>query len=151
MGAIAAASGTVTNAITAITQFHRSLSKSIHKKPVVKGGEKDENGHELPPYLEYSQSLDIVPTSNPVQKAANFSPQHLQSVAYQLASKSLPSNDKKMHSWPATVVAKGIEKNDKKRRQKALYGDNVEHGRAHDAAHDTENFVEDMLAIGLKG
>lgn len=151
MGAIAAASGTVTNAITTITQFHRSLSKSIHKKPIAKVVEKDENGQDLPPYLEYSQSLDVVPTSNPVQKAANYSPQHLQSVAYKLASKSLPSKDKKTHSWPTTVVAKGIEKKHKKRRQKALYGDHVEHGRVHDATNDTENFVEAMLAIGLKG
>ncbi|CZT06228.1 related to sterol glucosyltransferase [Rhynchosporium graminicola] len=91
---IAVASGTVTTTITKTVQYARGMSKALHKKPPSEKSSADE-----PPYIEPSTSLDYYPSHNPVQHAAHYSSAHLESLAYRLASKTLPStkNGKKAH------------------------------------------------------
>lgn len=151
MGAVAAASGTVTEAISTVVTYFKNVSKIQHK-PV----KSDTDSEDLPPYLQPSESLNKVASRNPVTRAAGYSSQHLANIAYQMASKSLAPNpamrkkkESKIKSWGP--VSKAVEARTTSSRNHALYGHQEEHGRAYEAAHETGHFVDAILGIGLKG
>jgi len=143
MGFVSVASGTATAAIARTVEFSRGMSKAVHKKPPSEHDSADEA-----PYLEPSTSLDYYPSRNPVQHAAHYSPAHLDALAYQLASKTLPNDrDRKKaertHSWSP-----------KKRSPNILHGSHNKrvhyHGRLHDASVETGHFAYSMAATGLR-
>lgn len=144
MGFIAVASGTATTAISKTVQYSRGMSKALHKKPP-----SLEDAADDPPYLEPSTSLDYYPSHNPVQHAAHYSPAHLDSLAYRLASKTLPNGkDRKKaqrtHSWSPPQRLPNILRGS--HNKKIHY-----HGRLHDASVETGHFAYAMAATGLKG
>jgi sterol 3beta-glucosyltransferase len=148
MGAVAAASGTVTEAVGTIATYFRNMSK-IKNEP-----KRQDSDSDLPPYLEHSESLEVIESRNPVSRAADYSSHHLAHIAYQMASKSLaPSPElrkrKKSNSW--SPVPKAITARRTFLREQAMHGRQEVHGRAHEAAYETGHFVEVMLDIGLKG
>lgn len=142
MGFVAVASGTATAAITKTVQYSRGMNKVLHKDPASENDDGDE-----PPYLEPSTSLDYYPSHNPVQQAAHYSPQHLDHLAYKLASKTLPNSKErakhqKTHSWsPVQRKVSMLHP----RHKKIHY-----HGRLHDASVETGHFAYSMAATGLK-
>ena len=144
--AVAVASGTLTNIAVNINHYAHSVSKSLRKKPESKDTTPDTE--DTPP-LAYSQSLDYIPSSHPVQRAVNnYSPQHLEALSYAMASNSLPdrrpiSKDKKAHSWSPYKRTNTLPR--------APTGEAPhDHGRVHEATSETGHFAYDMLGIGLK-
>lgn len=147
MGAVAAASGTVTEAISTVVNYFRTISR-IKNEPKRTG-----SGSEHLPEFKRSDSLEMIASRNPVTRAAKYSANHLQHIAYELASKSLaPSPElrkkKKTQSFP---LPKSVLARRTLSREKILVGHKNVHGKTHDALNETGHFVEVMLDIGLKG
>jgi hypothetical protein len=91
-----------------------------------------------------------VPSRNPVQKAKNYSPQHLESIAYMMASDALSkradgTKPKNISTWssakkpPARPTTTPINKQSE------------QNGRVHDATVETRHFVHMMAITGWKG
>ncbi|CZR52709.1 related to sterol glucosyltransferase [Phialocephala subalpina] len=151
-GFLAAASGTVTSALTIFVDYTRSLSKTVHKDPIngspLSAEEDDEDKADPRPEAARTKSLEYIPTRNPVQKAAHFSPEHLDYVALKMASKTLKSTtDKQKHkrayTWSPvqrspSLLLKGSDK-------QVHY-----HGRLHDASVETGHFAYAMGATALR-
>lgn len=143
MGFVAWGSGTATSTISKIVDYTRNMSKALHKPP---GSKIDEEANTPP--IERSTSLDYFPSHNPVQHAAHYSPEHLDALAYRMASKSLPnakdrSKHKKTHSWsPVQRASSMLHTKDKTVHY---------HGRFHDASVETGHFAYEMGATALQG
>lgn len=161
MGAVAVASGTMTHAISLLVDYTRSMSRSL-AKPAPKAAGKtisdtstvDEDIADPPP-LGPSESLDIIPSRNPVQRAATYSAAHLDRIAHQMASNTLPNRtskakSKRTYSWSPvqrTTTLLHISTNESFIPPNALPH---EHGRIHDVGRDTGHFAYEMAALGLK-
>jgi hypothetical protein len=145
MGAVAVVSGILTNAAVNISQYTRSISKSLRKKPEPEDTNSD--SADTPP-LAYSNSLDYVPSRNPAQRALNYSPRHLEALSYAMASKSLPDRrqklkPKKTHPWSPYKKSYTLPR---------IPTGEVphDHGRIHEATSETGHFASEMIGIGLK-
>jgi hypothetical protein len=138
----------MTSTITSIVDYSRGLSRSLSKPSIQKASSISSSLSEAAPPLQKSTSLEQVPTSNPVQKAAHFSPEHLEYVAYKMASKKLPmtadrARAKRTYSWsPVKRSGTGmLHPKDKKIEH---------HGRLYDASQETGHFAYAMGATALK-
>jgi hypothetical protein len=105
LGFIAVASGAVTGAVGAVVSYSRSMSKTIRKRPAKDSASSSSNEEAQVPTLAYTASLDCVYTHNPVTQAnENYSEQHVESLAFKMASKTLPNyTDKKTQENPLLV------------------------------------------------
>jgi hypothetical protein len=161
MGALAVASGAATNGITLLVDYTRSISHSLTKSTLPKSEKTISDSSTIaddiadPPPLGPSLSLDYIPSRNPVQRAATYSPAHLAHVAHLMASDTLPratskSKHKRTYSWSpvqrATTLLH-ISTNESFIPPHALP---YEHGRIHDAGVDTWHFAYEIAALGLK-
>jgi hypothetical protein len=147
-GAVAAASSVATNSLSLAVGYTRGFSKSIHKKPIPK--DEDTTSSDSAPYpnLEYSPSWDIAPTRNPVQAAAHFPQERIEAVAYKIAAKALPNPAQQK---PKRYNSSKLVKRSSTLRQNSSRKVPEEHGRVHDAAHETSHFATSMVKTGLRG
>jgi hypothetical protein len=140
---VAAASSVATSTISLVVEYTRGFSRSI-KNPAPK---EDNSSSDSPP-IEPTPSWDIPISQNPVQAAANFPPERIEAVAYKIASKAFPGpgqgNQKKVNN-------PGLVKRSSTMRSNELKRSSGEHGRAYNAAHETEHFAASMVATGLRG
>lgn len=128
------------------------MSKTVHHPEptpsTILSAEDSEDTADPRPEAARTKSLEYVPTRNPVQKAANFSPEHLDYVALKMASKTLKSTtdkqkNKRAYTWspvqrPASLLHAGSNK-------QIHY-----HGRLHDASVETGHFAYAMGATALR-
>jgi hypothetical protein len=138
------------SAITNIVEYSRGIHQSLmSKSPESKSSGGDSISDE-PTYLAQSRSLDYVPSRNPVQKAKRYSPQHLESIAYMMASDSLSkradgTKPRDISSWspakkpPARPITTSTNQQ------------SHQNGRVHDATVETRHFVHMMAITGWKG
>lgn len=152
-GFLAAASGTITSALTIFVDYTRSMSKTVHHteptpSAILSTAEDSEDAADPRPEAARTKSLEYVPTHNPVQKAANFSPEHLDYVALKMASKTLKSTtdkqkNKRAYTWsPVQRPANLLHSESSKQ---VHY-----HGRLHDASVETGHFAYAMGATALR-
>jgi hypothetical protein len=138
------------SAITNIVEYSRGMHQSlVSKSPESKSSGADSISDELP-YLAQSHSLDYVPSRNPVQKAKRYSPQHLESIAYMMASDSLSkrADDTKPRNISSWSLAK------KPPARPTTTSPNQQphqNGRVHDATVETRHFAHMMAITGWKG
>ena len=151
MGAVAAASGTVTEAVSTTVAYFRNVSQ-IKNKPV----KSDSDSEDALPYHQTNNSFTRIESKEIVTRALGYSSNHLATIAYQMASKSLASSPTarrkrlaKSKTWSS--VSKAVEERRTTSRNEVLFGRKEEHGRVHDVASETGHFVDAMLDIGLKG
>jgi hypothetical protein len=100
----------------------------------------------------YSEDLGKISSRFPVQNAAKYPPQHLELVAYQMASKTLPNTrdrakHRKTYSWSPVQRVPTL----KSVASKGAKHDTKEHGRLHEASHETGHLTVSLLGTGLKG
>ena len=151
VGAMAVASGTITNTVVNTGEYLKNISKSMQKKKDTESKDSEDDTTNTSP-LEFSDSLDYIPSRYPVQAAANYSPQHMEALSYWMASKALPNmNDRakkkkskrKANSWaPARKSTSSTP-----RPERESHG----HGRVHEVASETGHFISSMIGIGLRG
>ncbi len=166
MGTIAVASGTATTAITLITDYSHNLSKTIRrpKQHPGKDKQKEDGGNsslsdDPAPYSELakSESLDIIPSRNPVSRAMNYDPQHMEGLAYRMVSKSLPQQKKTkptMKYGRKKVKTYSIVMGDPatvKPERRSTGRNRKQHGRVYDVSVETRRFAQRMAITGLKG
>ena len=138
------------SAITNIVEYSRGMHQSlVSKSPESKSSGADSISDELP-YLAQSHSLDYVPSRNAVQKAKRYSPQHLESIAYMMASDSLSkrADDTKPRNISSWSLAK------KPPARPTTTSPNQQphqNGRVHDATVETRHFAHMMAITGWKG
>jgi hypothetical protein len=101
-----------------------------------------------PPVLAYTASLDCVYTHNPVTQAnEHYSEQHVENLAFKMASKTLPNyvdknKHRKTHAWsPMPRTYSHVS-----HRSTPVH----EHGRVHDATLETGHFAQSMVSTGLR-
>jgi hypothetical protein len=138
------------SAITNIVEYGRGMHQSlVSKSPESKSSAGDSIADESP-YLAQSQSLDYVPSRNPVQKAKRYSPQHLESIAYMMASDSLSkradgTKPKNISSWSPAKKPPARPTTNPANQQPH------QNGRVHDATVETRHFAHVMAITGWKG
>jgi hypothetical protein len=147
-GAVAAASSVATNSLSLAVDYTRGFSKSIHKKPTPKDEDTTSSDSATYPSLEYSPSWDIAPPRNPVQAAAHFPQERIEAVAYKIAAKALPNPAQQK---PKRYNSSGLVKRSSTLRPSSSMKVTEEHGRVHDAAHETGHFATSMVKTGLRG
>jgi hypothetical protein len=142
------ASGAVTGAITAVTTYSRNMSKTIRKRPAKDSSSTNSAEDPDPQALAYTASLACVYTHNPVTQAnEHYSEQRLESLAFNMASKTLPnfidrSKHRKTHSWsPLPRTYSSLSHHSTPAR---------EHSRVHDATLETGHFAQHMVQTGLR-
>lgn len=122
------------------------MSKTIRKRPATES--TSSGSDEDPQALVYRASLDCVYTHNPVSRALeNYDPQHVENLAFKMASKTLPNTSnknkhRKTHTWspmPRTYT-------NGSHHSTPIH----EHGRAHDVTLETGQFAQHMIATGLR-
>lgn len=145
-GAVASISGALTNAVVAMSKYTKDIHQTVRKKP---GEKSTPTSATLEPDSEALEwTLTNLPTRTPVTNAAAYPPQHLEVLAYRMASKTLPdkkhrSKHRKTHSWspvqrPPTAKATASKVSKK-------------HGRLHEASSETRHVTASLLATGCKG
>jgi hypothetical protein len=150
-GAVASISGTLTNTIVTVNKYGHNMHETVHKKPGEKSPEPS-TPEELAPLEPFSENLGEIPSRFPVQNAAKYPPQHLEMVAYQMASKTLPNTKdrakhRRTYSWSPVQKAPTM----KSVASKGAKHDTHEHGRLHDASSETGHLTVSLLGTGLKG
>lgn len=151
MGAVASVSGTLTNTIVTVNKYTKTMHQTVHKKP----GEKSpiSTTPEKPePPEPFAEDLGKISSRFPVQNAAKYPPQHLEMVAYQMASKTLPNTKdrakhRKTYSWSPVHKTPTL----KSTASRATKHETHEHGRLHDASSETGHLTVSLLGTGLKG
>lgn len=149
-GFIAVASGAVTNSLSLIFDYAHGLNVAAHKPttPPKSPSSLSLKQEDPRPDTLRTRSLEYIPSRNPVQKAARFSPEHLDYVALRMASKTLAGvgnkqKAKRTYSWsPVQRTPTLLHKKD----EKVHY-----HGRLHDASVETGHFAYSMGATALRG
>lgn len=142
-GIMAAMSSTITSIVEKTCQYARGMNKALHKESPEEPGAVNN-----PPLLEDSASIDYSLSQNPVQKAAGYSPQQLDSIAYMLASKSSPifgeekTKHRRSQAWSPTRRDTFMLH---PAHRKVEY-----HGRLYNASVETGNFAYAVIATGLK-
>jgi hypothetical protein len=140
----------VASAITNIVEYGRGMHQSlVSKAPESKSSAGDSISDESP-YLAQSQSLDYVPSRNPIQKAKRYSPQHLESIAYMMASDSL---SKRADGTKPTNISSWSPAKKPPARSATTSTTQQPHqnGRVHDATVETRHFAYMMVITGWKG
>ena len=151
IGAVASVSGTLTNSVVTVNRYSHNMHRAVHNKPEDKSNastpvEKPETSEPL------FRPLGPTMSANPVQKAANYPPEHLEMLAYRMAAKNLPSSKnrakhRKTYSWMPVPRASTMRSTTSKSTKHETH----EHGRLHDASSETGHLTVSLLATGLKG
>lgn len=147
-GFVASISDTLVKTWASTSTYFNDLSKTLHKEPS--------------PEQSRSVSLDPLPTAPsrgimagedpdcPVRAALTYPPEHIEHVAYMMASERLPdtknrSRHRKTHAWsPRLQMTYASEPVRRKKRSK-------NHGKAYEITTETGQFVFSVLQTGLHG
>jgi hypothetical protein len=126
--------------------MHQSL---IYQSPESESSGEDSTSDDSP-YLAQSTSLDHVPSRNPVQRAKRYSPEHLESLAYMMASETLSTRRdatkaQKAHSWSPSPKPPTL------RLAASPTKPPHQNGRVYDATIETRHFAHMMVITCLKG
>jgi sterol 3beta-glucosyltransferase len=150
-GFFASISDTVVKTWTSTHTYINDLSNTMQKDSTLQVPRS--------PAPERQPSLpDLVPISSayqpphPVQAALSYPPQHLERVAYRMASGTLPGGKKrswhmKTHVWSPRLQMTTASKpptSSKKQQTK-------EHGKAYEATDETRHFAYSILRTSLHG
>lgn len=146
-GAVASVSGTLTNTIVTVNKYTKDIHQTVHKKPEGKSPVSATPELEEPEAPEWD--LTKLSSQNPVTKAAKYPPQHLEMVAYHMASKTLPNRKdrakhRKTYSWSPVQKSPTT-------KSTASKATKHEHGKLHEASSETGHLTVSLLGTGLKG
>lgn len=153
-GIIAAFTTSFTMAIDGVSDYVRNISV-IRKKNSRTGGSKDSIQGQNSVLTRYE-------SQNPVSAATNYSPEQIAELAYKMAAKSIPATaegrrrrreelERQYQREQQDLTSPGLKPGRTMSRNKALFGGNRQHSKAHDAALETGHFVDNMVEVGLKG
>lgn len=147
-GFLAFISDTLVKTWDSTHSYARDISKTIHRRPEPKGP--------VIPLTE-QQSMEqgpidsgLPPPANPVTVALSYPPQHLERVAYQMASETLPdtknrSKHRKTHTWTPHRDRSNTSKSLPRRATRK------ERNKAEELGSETAHFAYSMLSTGLHG
>lgn len=148
-GFLASISDMVIKTWASTSTYLKDLSATLHSKPD----------------LNHTQSIDLeqqisepemgiligeIPP-NPVQAAMAYPPQHLERVAYRMASETLPdtknrSRHRKMHPWSPRMQVSYVSKLGSRRKKTKK-----KHGKAYEITIETGQFIYSLTRTGLHG
>jgi len=134
-----------------VNSYSHDLQKTAHKRAPTKPPTAPASDPEDP--SPYSYDLASVPSRNFLERVANYPPEHLELVAYNMASKKLPattnrSKNRKTHSWSPRLQIPSTQKSSTASSHPS-HRVIVEHSKAYDAAADTGHFAKNMLLTGI--
>lgn len=143
-GAVASITLTLVNTWISTHTYIENLAKLRHQKPSSKSEDsQSEPQPEIP-------DLESLPVQFPVQAAMSYPPEILESMAYRMASKTLPSKrerakrEKMQSGTPGLKVQRSKSAASSASRRK-------KHGKVSEAAIQTERFTVSIISIGFKG
>ena len=159
-----------------MNKYGHDLHETVHKKPGEKtpptptpDPEPEPGPKALPPPADdptspdrepFSEDLGEITSRYPVRRAATYPAKHLEMVAYQMASKTLPSSRRgKTYTWAPAKNGNGNGNGKGSARKTSKSGaarhetqpQPHEHGRLHDAGSETGQLTVSLLETGLKG
>ncbi|KAG0646157.1 glycosyltransferase [Hyphodiscus hymeniophilus] len=153
-GAVASVSGTLTNTIVLVSKYTKEVHQTMHKKDGERSSVSTPSESDEPEPQEWD--LSKLTSRNPVSNAIRYRypPQHLEMLAYQMASKTLPRRNKRAkssrtsHSSPLQVDH--IFHRSPTTKSLSSKATKHEHGKLHEASSETGHLTVSLVEAGLK-
>jgi sterol 3beta-glucosyltransferase len=149
-GVIASVSDAVGKTWASTSTYAKSISATMHKEPVPKESRPPSQEQRDNPPVRGILAGQTIP--NPVQEALTYPPEHLEWLAYSMASERLPdvknrSKHRKMHTWSPRMQMTSVLKPSPGYRHEPEHP----HGKAHEITHETGQFAYAVMRTGFHG